>query len=201
VPPHGIFPSLSSLNPQNILTTYTMSSPLMVVASPLLLRCHLHSFSLDMPPLPCDAPSPVVHFSSWFPLVCRLVVMLHYVAPPPPPVPYVAPPPHVSILYPLPSFALAGCHVASCSATSASHPLVNTAASRRAGNSTSRLPLVRPNWLPHCLMWHLRLTPASSPSPLPPHLVASRSHLPWLVVVFCCHCVNTAIISSVAAFS
>jgi hypothetical protein len=43
-PPNGTFPILSSLNP-NILTTSTMSSPLLVVASPLLPRRHLLSIS------------------------------------------------------------------------------------------------------------------------------------------------------------
>jgi hypothetical protein len=45
------------------------------------------------------------------------------------------------------------------------------------------LPLVWPNWLPCCLLWHLCLTSAGLPSPLPPPLVESCSRLPWLVVV------------------
>jgi hypothetical protein len=42
-----------------------------------------------------------------------------------------------------------------------------------------------PVWLPHCLLWHLRLTSASSPSPLPPPppLVASCFCPPQLDVV------------------
>ncbi len=85
--------------------------------------------------------------------------------------PFVAPPPHVSILDPPPSFAPASCCISSHCTASAPCPLVNTApsqcatASRHARNSTSHLPLVCPDWLPHCLLWHLRLTSSSLPSP------------------------------------
>ncbi len=80
-------------------------------------------------------------FASW--LSCRISLRhLHLASP------FVAPPPHMSILDPLLSFAPAGCCIASHCAASASHPLVNTtasqhaAASRYSGNSTSHLPLV-----------------------------------------------------------
>ncbi len=102
--------------------------------------------------------------------------------------PFVAPPPHMSILHPPPSFTPAGCCLASCRAAFASCPLINSAASLRPAashcpsNSTSRLLLICPDWLLHCLLWHLHLTFTSLPSPLPPPLVASCSCPPWLVV-------------------
>jgi hypothetical protein len=42
------------------------------------------SHPLSMPPLPCNAPLPLVHFSSLLPLLCRLVVMFNLFALPPP---------------------------------------------------------------------------------------------------------------------
>ncbi len=50
------------------------------------LSCHpcccaaTSSCPLDMPPPPYNMPPPLVHFSSWLPFICRLVV----IAPPPP---------------------------------------------------------------------------------------------------------------------
>jgi hypothetical protein len=114
------------------------------------------SHSLDAPPLPCDALLPVVHFYTATILLCpltlhhflshccltcasstprlhlhRLVVTLHLVALPLPPVlsstllPVDAPLPHVALATPPPIYLLftpAGCHVASCG-TPPSHPL------------------------------------------------------------------------------
>jgi hypothetical protein len=65
--------------------------------------------------------------------------------------PFVALPPHLSIFNLLPSFAPAGCCVTSCRAAYASCPLINAAASCHTSNSTSRLPLACPDWLPYCL--------------------------------------------------
>jgi hypothetical protein len=125
---------------------------------------------------PCVAPPPPLVLSTCclclatrhhlFPLVCRLVDMSHLVAPPPPCITYCHAPPHLSIFNPLPSFTPAGSCVASCCAASASRPLINAAASRHAGNSTSCSPLAWP-----------RLVAA-----LP--LVAPQPHIHQLVLPF-----------------
>ncbi len=81
---------------------------------------------------------------------CILLCCLHLASP------FIAPPSHMFILDPPPSFAPAGCRVASHCAASAPRLLVNTAASQRttaspcAGNSTSSSPHVCPSWLPPC---------------------------------------------------
>jgi hypothetical protein len=166
-----------------------MSSPLLVVVLPLLSHCHLLLFSqcaclrlaMHCCLLSTSPPGPL-SFVNW--LSCPISLRrLHFMSL------FVAMPPHVSILYPLPLFVPTGCQVTSICTASATRPLVNTTApqhattSHRAVNSTSRLPLVCPNWLPRCLLWHLRLTCASLPSPLPLPLVASCSCLPQLVIV------------------
>ena len=79
--------------------------------------------------------------------------------------PFFPPPPYLSILDPPPSFALTGCCITSHCAASASHPLANPTASSRADDSTIHLPLVRSDWLPCCLLWHLSLSSTSLPSP------------------------------------
>ena len=151
-------------------------TPVVVLPPPLVLSTR----GLRLGTCHClfsTSPPGCLLFAGWL-SCCILSLRLHLVSP------FVPPPPHMSILDPPPSFAPAGCCVASCRAASTSRPLVNTtasqraAASRRAGNSTSRLPFVCPNWLLRCLMWHLRLTSASLPSPPPLPLVTSRSRLP-----------------------
>ncbi len=137
------------------------------------MRCRLLSTS----------PPSCLLFAGWLSF-CILLCRLHLGSP------FVVPPPHVSILYPPPSFTPAGCCVASHHAASPSHPLNNMAASQCAttshctSSSTLYLPLVCPNWLPRCLMWHIHLTYSSLPSPLPLPLVAFCSHPPWLIVLF-----------------
>ncbi len=159
------FPSCP-LSIPNILTTSTMSSPLLVVALPLLLHRHLLAISrraasasqcaaacclLLIPVASCllagchvasHHAATLRHILSHCPLTCPsssprfdlhwLVVALHL-----------------------------GCCVASCCAASASRPLVNTAASRRAAASHLLFASCSPRLvatLPHVA---LRLTSAS----------------------------------------
>jgi hypothetical protein len=156
-------------------------APVVAPPPPLVLLTHRLRLVTRRRLLSTSPPGCLL-FAGWL-SCCILSCRLHLASP------FVAPPPHVSILDLLPSFALAGCCVASCSIASTSRPLVNTTAPQQAtascyaSNSTCCLPLVRPNWLPRCLLWHLRLTSTSSPSPPPPPLVASCSCPPWLVVV------------------
>ncbi len=176
-----------------ILLMLRLPCPLMPplqFASCLPAGCRVDPVVVPLPPfvlltrrrLLSTSPPGCLLFSGW--LSCRISLRRLHLASP-----FVVPPPHVSIIDPLPSSAPAGCCIASCCATSASCPLVNTAASwrtaasRHAGNSTSRLPLVRHDWLPRRLLWHLCLTSVSLPSPLPPPLVTSRSCPPRLVIV------------------
>jgi hypothetical protein len=66
-----------------------ISSPPPPCPHPCWLLCHLcccattSSQSLDALPPPHNAPPPVNPFSSWLPLVCRLVVMSHLIVLPP----------------------------------------------------------------------------------------------------------------------
>jgi hypothetical protein len=163
----------------NILTTSTMSLPLLVVLSPLflLLRRHLISISrsaasasrrvgascpLLLPvassfPAGCHVASCCAATSPHLLLCCRLTC------------PSSTPRLHLhrlvvaSHLVALPPPAI----------LSSTPPTLSVQPPH-----ASRSPLVCPGWLPRCFMWHLRLTSASSPSPPPPPLVASRSHPP-----------------------
>ena len=86
---------------------------------------------LNGQPRPIKAPLPLVRWclSSRLPLVCGLVVALPVVPCLHLGSPFVAQPPHASILDPITSFMPAGCHVTSLCTTSASQP---AAASRLA---------------------------------------------------------------------
>jgi hypothetical protein len=142
----------------------------------LLMRCRLLSIS----PPHCHL------FAGWL-SCCNMMHCLHLASP------FAVPLPHVSILYLPPSFAPAdcGCCVASRHAASTYCPLINTTVSqgattlRCADNSTSRSPLVLPDWLPRYLLWHLRLTSASLPSTLCLHLL-SRLVLVCPGLLSCC---------------
>ena len=90
---------------------------------------------LNAQPWPIEAPSPLVcwHISSHLPLVRRLVVASPAVACLRLVSPFVAQPPHASILDPSSLFAPAGCRIASlCTAFASRHAAV----SRLAGVSS-----------------------------------------------------------------
>jgi hypothetical protein len=123
------------------------------------------------------SPPGCLSFAGWL-SCCILSRYLHLMSP------LIAPPPHVSILNPPPSFALAGCCIASCRTASTSCPLINLPLDTPLPNIVPVTPPpVCPDWLPCCLLWHLCLTSASSPSPPPPPLVMSCFHPPRLLVV------------------
>jgi hypothetical protein len=66
---------------------FTGEIPLLPIAKMLCCPCcraAASSWSLDAPPPPWDAPPSDVHYSSWLPLVCWLVVMSHLFTTPPP---------------------------------------------------------------------------------------------------------------------
>ncbi len=154
--------------------------PLNLLMSCLRLAICCHLFLLSTPPPGC------LLFAGRLP--CLILLYCLQLASP-----LIVLPPHLSILNPLPLFAMAGCCIASCCAASASCPLINTATSqwaaalRCARNPTFSLPLVCLNWLPCCLLWHLCLTSASLPFSLPLPLSASYSCPPQLVVCVASH--------------
>jgi hypothetical protein len=81
-------------------------------------------------------------------LSCRISLCRHLASP------FVMPLPHMSILYPPPSFALAGCCVASCCAASTSRPHIHRHCHRHLVEpwplvSLSRLLVASPHCL-HC---------------------------------------------------
>jgi hypothetical protein len=142
VPPRCTFPILSSLNPQYphhlhhvpTLAHCHVAPVVVVLPFPLdLLMCRLHLVTHRR--LLSTSPPGCISFAGL--LSCCISSRCHLASP------FVAPPPHVSILYPPPSFALASCCVTSCRAASASRPLVNTATFRRA--TTSPLPFASPS--------------------------------------------------------
>jgi hypothetical protein len=111
-------------------------APFVVLLPPLvLLMRRLHLMMCHR--LLSTSPPGCLLFAGW--LLCRIFLCCLHLASS-----FVAPLPHMSILDPPPSCA-----------SSASHPLVNTAPSQHAaalhctGNSTSCSPLVHHNWLPH----------------------------------------------------
>jgi hypothetical protein len=96
-------------------------TPVVVLPPPLVLSTR----GLRLATCHClfsTSPPGCLLFAGWL-SCCILSLRLHLVSP------FVPPPPHMSILDPPPSFAPAGCCVASYCAAFASRPLVNTAAS------------------------------------------------------------------------
>jgi hypothetical protein len=72
----------------------------------------ISSRSLDLLPPPCNTPLPVVYFSSWLPLFCRLVVMSHIIALPPPCITFCCA--AASCVHPLPPAFICTCWLPRC---------------------------------------------------------------------------------------
>ena len=136
------------------LVVVLMPPPLILLTLPPLLNAQFR---------PIEAPSPLVcwRLSSCLSLVCWLVFTSTFVACLRLVSPFVAQPPHASILNPSSLFAPAGCRVAS---------LHTASASRRA--AASRLVVLSPSLMHRLLLSLLRLRLS------PPHIPSSWRHRP-----------------------
>ena len=149
------------------LVVVLMPPPLILLTLPPLLNAQFR---------PIEAPSPLVcwRLSSCLSLVCWLVFTSTFVACLCLVSPFVAQPPHASILNPSSLFAPAGCRVAS---------LHTASASRRA--AASRLVVLSPSLMRRLLLslLRLRLSPSSHPVELASSSLSSLSSTSVAIVV------------------